>query len=123
MTKVLISLFVVLFLSAFLFLKYYRQKLIIRQRRINELEIEQQLTATEAVLIGEENERVRVARDLHDGLGGLLSSIKFSFQNMKGDLNIPKENEEAFNKGMNLLDTSIDEIRRIAHTMMPETLA
>ena len=115
-------LIIVLLLAAFLFIKNYRQKLIIRQKRINELEISQQLTATEAVLLGEEKERVRVARDLHDGLGGLLSGIKFSFQNMKGNLTLPLENEEAFTKGMAMLDTSIEEIRRISHNMMPETL-
>jgi len=96
--------------------------LIIRQNRISELEIEHQLMATEAVLKGEEQERVRVARDLHDGMGGLLSGIKFSFQNMKGAMNIPPENESAYNKGMSMIDVSIEEIRRIAHNMMPETL-
>jgi signal transduction histidine kinase len=119
---VLISLVGILILLVVLFVKNYKQKLILRQKRITELEIQQQLTATEAVLTGEEKERVRVAKDLHDGLGGLLSGIKFSFQNMKGNLRIPKENENEFNKGMKMLDTSIDEIRRIAHNMMPETL-
>ncbi|MCJ7467747.1 MAG: sensor histidine kinase [Maribacter sp.] len=119
---ILISFIVVLFLLAFLIILNIRQKLIIRQKRISELEIGQQLMATEAVLLGEEKERVRVARDLHDGLGGLLSGIKFSFQNMKGNLDIPPENNEAFDKGMEMLDTSIDEIRRISHNMMPETL-
>jgi signal transduction histidine kinase len=119
---VLISLVGILILLVVLYVKNYKQKLILRQKRITELEIQQQLTATEAVLTGEEKERVRVAKDLHDGLGGLLSGIKFSFQNMKGNLKIPKENENEFNKGMKMLDTSIDEIRRIAHNMMPETL-
>ena len=119
---VLLSLVCILILLVVLFVKNYKQKLILRQKRITELEIQQQLMATEAVLTGEEKERVRVAKDLHDGLGGLLSGIKFSFQNMKGNLTIPKENENEFEKGMKMLDTSIDEIRRIAHNMMPETL-
>lgn len=119
---VLLTLVGILILLAVLFVKNYKQKLILRQKRIAELEIQQQLMATEAVLSGEEKERVRVAKDLHDGLGGLLSGIKFSFQNMKGNLTIPAENENEFNKGMKMLDTSIDEIRRIAHNMMPETL-
>lgn len=118
----LISFILVIFLSAILFYKNFRQKLVIRQKRINELEIEHQLMATEAVLKGEEQERVRVARDLHDGLGGLLSGIKFSFQNMKGEMEIPPENESAYNKGMNMIDNALEEIRRIAHNMMPETL-
>ena len=119
---VLLSLVGILILLAVLFVKNYKQKLILRQQRIAELEIQQQLLATEAVLTGEEKERVRVAKDLHDGLGGLLSGIKFSFQNMKGNLTIPEENGNEYEKGMKMLDTSIDEIRRIAHNMMPETL-
>ncbi len=58
----------------------YRQKQKLQQQRINELETEKQLTATEAVLKGEEQERTRLAKDLHDGLGGMLSGIKYSFQ-------------------------------------------
>lgn len=119
---ILLTLVGILILLVVLFVKNYKQKLILRQKRITELEIQQQLMATEAVLMGEEKERVRVAKDLHDGLGGLLSGIKFSFQNMKGNLTIPKENENEFEKGIKMLDTSIDEIRRIAHNMMPETL-
>tara|TARA_R110000868_G_scaffold216416_7_gene466584 strand:- start:1255 stop:3213 length:1959 start_codon:yes stop_codon:yes gene_type:complete len=119
---VLIGLTVALVLLVVLLYSNFKQKLIIRQKRINKLQVEKQLMATKAVLKGEEKERVRVARDLHDGLGGLLSGIKFSFQNMKGNLDIPPENDEAYHKGMDLLDTSIDEIRRIAHNMMPENL-
>lgn len=48
----------------------YTHKQHIQQQRINELETQQQLAATEAVLKGEEQERTRLAKDLHDGLGG-----------------------------------------------------
>ncbi|MBL0134770.1 MAG: hypothetical protein IPP79_12625 [Chitinophagaceae bacterium] len=47
----------------------YSQKRKLQQLRINELEAEKKLTATEAVLKGEEQERTRLATDLHDGLG------------------------------------------------------
>lgn len=50
-----------------------KQKQKLQQQRISELEIEKQLAATEAVLKGEEQERSRLAKDLHDGLGGILS--------------------------------------------------
>jgi tetratricopeptide (TPR) repeat protein len=51
----------------------YSQKQKLQQQRINELETEKKLTATQAVLKGEEQERSRIAKDLHDGLGGMLS--------------------------------------------------
>lgn len=98
----------------------HRQK--IQQQRINELETEKQLTATEAVLKGEEQERTRLAKDLHDGLGGMLSGLKHSFGHMQGNLVMTPENAMAFNRSMDMLDSSIKEMRRIAHNMMPEAL-
>ena len=59
-----------------LYYRNFRHKQDIQKQRIAELETEKQLEATEAVLKGEEQERTRLARDLHDGLGGMLSGIK-----------------------------------------------
>lgn len=97
-----------------------RQK--IQQQRITELETQQQLTATEAVLKGEEQERTRLAKDLHDGLGGMLSGIKFSLSNVKGNLVMTPDNAQAFERSIDMLDSSIKEMRRVAHNMMPEAL-
>lgn len=99
---------------------HHKQKL--QQQRITELETQQQLSATEAVLKGEEQERTRLARDLHDGLGGMLSGIKYSFNTMKGNLIMTQENALAFERSMDMLDSSIKEMRRVAHNMMPEAL-
>jgi two-component system, NarL family, sensor kinase len=108
----------------FSFLSYrnYRQKQKLQQQRIVELETNQKLNATEAVLKGEEQERTRMARDLHDGLGGLLSGIKFSFQHIKHSVAMTAENTLAFERSLDMLDSSIQELRRIAHNMMPEAL-
>src|SRR5205085_9597207 len=100
----------------------YNQKQKLQQQRINEMETIQQLATTEAVLKGEEQERTRLAKDLHDGLGGMLSGIKYSFQTMKGNLVMTPENNQAFERGMDMLDSSIKEMRRVAHNMMPEVL-
>jgi signal transduction histidine kinase len=113
---------VTLLLLLLLSYRNYSQKQIIQQQRINELETEKKLTATEAVLKGEEQERTRLAKDLHDGLGGMLSGIKYSFQNMKGNLIMTPDNQQAFERSMDMLDSSIKEMRRVAHNMMPEAL-
>ncbi|WP_327138705.1 sensor histidine kinase [Niabella yanshanensis] len=97
-----------------------RQKL--QQQRITELETQQQLTATEAILKGESQERTRLAKDLHDGLGGMLSGIKYSLNTMKGNLIMTPENAQAFERSVDMLDSSIQEMRRVAHNMMPEAL-
>ncbi len=106
----------------FLSYRTYHQKQKLQQQKITELETEKKLAATEAVLKGEEKERTRLARDLHDGLGGMLSGIKYSFQNMKGNLVMSPEHHRSFERGLDMLDTSIKEMRRVAHNLMPEAL-
>ncbi|MGN6438611.1 MAG: tetratricopeptide repeat protein [Agriterribacter sp.] len=112
----------ILLIISVLSYRNYRQKQKLQQQRISELETEKQLAATEAVLRGEEQERTRLAKDLHDGLGGLLSGIKYSFQTMKGNLVMTPENQQTFERSMDMLDSSIKEMRRVAHNMMPEAL-
>jgi two-component system, NarL family, sensor kinase len=102
--------------------KLYQAEDALKQQRITELEKEKQLLAAESVLRGQEEERKRLAKDLHDGLGGILSSVKYSFTNMKNNLIVTAEGAEAFDRSMVMLDKSISELRRVAHNMMPEAL-
>ncbi len=118
----LIAAAIALMLLAILLYRNFKQKQKLQQQRIIELETQQQLTATEAVLKGEEQERTRLAKDLHDGLGGMLSGIKYSLNTMKGNLIMTPENNQAFERSMDMLDSSIKEMRRVAHNMMPEAL-
>jgi len=111
-----------LLLIVLLAYRNYKQKRTLQDQRISELETEKQLTATEAVLKGEEQERTRLAKDLHDGLGGMLSGIKYSMNTMKGNLVMTPDNAQAFERSMDMLDSSIKEMRRVAHNMMPEAL-
>ena len=95
---------------------------LLQQQKILQLEKEKQLEATKSVLKGQEEERSRLARDLHDGLGGILSGAKYSFNHMKQNFVLTEENAIAFEKSMAMLDQSISELRRVAHNMMPESL-
>jgi signal transduction histidine kinase len=122
LTTSLIGSTVTLLIILLLFNRTYKHKQKIQKQRIAELETLQQLTATEAVLKGEEQERTRIAKDLHDGLGGMLSGIKYSFTTMKGNLVMTPENHQAFERSLDMLDSSIHEMRRVAHNMMPEAL-
>ncbi len=94
----------------------------LQARRIRELEQERQLVAAGAILKGEERERSRLARDLHDGLGGMLSGIKLSLTNMAGNMALSEASTLSFTRALAQLDHSIGELRRVAHSMMPENL-
>ncbi len=94
----------------------------LQQQQIRELEKDKQLVAVDSMLKGQEEERSRLAKDLHDGLGGLLSGVKFSISNMKDNLVMTPDNMTVFERSLDLIDTSIKELRRVAHNMMPEML-
>lgn len=100
----------------------YRHKQKLQKAKIAELETEKQLLATQSLLKGQEDERSRLAKDLHDGLGGLLSGVKLQLGAMKGNLILTEANGAMFNNALNKLDESIAEMRRVAHNMMPEAL-
>jgi len=99
-----------------------RQQDQLQQQRIRVLEKDQLLVATDAMLKAQEEERSRMAKDLHDGLGGMLSGVKFSLVNMKDHMLINKADSAVFDRSLDMLDTSIRELRRVAHNMMPEAL-
>jgi len=120
--RMLIITALTLLIISLLLYRTYKQKQTLQQQRISELEIEKQLTTTEAVLKGEEQERTRLATELHDALGGMLSGIKFSMNSMKGNLVMTPDTVQAFERSMDMLDSSIKEMRRVAHNMMPEAL-
>lgn len=113
-----VSLLVITLLSY----RTYKQKQKLQQQQITQLEKEKQLMAAEAVLQGQEEERTRLAKDLHDGLGGMLSGIKYALNTMKGNQVFTPENAHAFNRSIDMLDGSIKELRSVAHNLMPENL-
>jgi two-component system, NarL family, sensor kinase len=112
----------VLLLSGFLWKYYQNQKKLNIQKEINfsqqikVLENEQNLAVSNALLQGEEMERKRLARDLHDGLGSMLSGLKLNF------LRLPQSNATEVKAVTGQLDQAITELRQIAQNMMPESL-
>jgi signal transduction histidine kinase/streptogramin lyase len=65
-----------------------------------------------------EQERTRLARELHDGLGSMLSGIKFSFSAIKNNVSLDEKQTINFDSSIEKLNTSIKEIRNISHSMM-----
>ena len=74
----------------------------------------------EAVVETENNERRRIARDLHDGLGPVLSAINHYFQAF---LDAKPENREAIGNRLQIvISEAIDEVSRISHNISPHVL-
>ena len=92
------------------------QKEINHQQELNALENQQKLSVSNALIEGEEAERKRIARDLHDGLGSMLSGLKIHLKLAE------KGNSESKTDVSELLDNSIKELRNISQNLMPESL-
>lgn len=73
------------------------------------------------MLEGQEKERFRIARDLHDGLGSLLSSVKAHFSNIENEIK-QLEKISVFEKAQKMMDNAVEEVRRISQNLMPPIL-
>lgn len=105
-----------LVVSLILFAYLMKQRKLKVEQQLKTLEQEQQIKVAESLLLGEEKERGRLARDLHDGLGGLLAGVKVNLSD--GD----NQSHTSIKKTSDQLDNAISELRRIARNLMPETL-
>lgn len=99
--------------------KIAAQESAIQKQQIVQLEQENKLSALSAMIEGQEQERSRIAADLHDGLGGLLTSVKSHFNTLPE----PTSDLDLFGKTNQLIDDACVEVRRISHNMMPRALA
>jgi signal transduction histidine kinase len=98
-------------------LLYNRYK--IKQKALLEVEIfRQQEIAAQSLFDGEQKERVRIARDLHDSIGQMLSVVKMNISSMD---DIEVENSLS-NNTASLVDKTIEEVRHISHNLIPEEL-
>ncbi len=114
----LVVLLAALIMSVFIFrLVYLRYKLKQEQKLQQEL-IKEETKRSKAIIETEENERQRLARELHDGVGQLLTATKLNLANLKNTENTTASIQHS----MNILDESIQEIRTLSHNMVPDVL-
>jgi two-component system NarL family sensor kinase len=128
------GIFLIVMLSGFLIYNY-RQKIRanlklarkseeLNDQKINALLTEQDIKFAGAMIEGQECERKRIAEDLHDRLGIMLSTIKLHFSSIRSDI---KENLapslQQSDIAEKLLDEACTEVRQIAHSMASGVLA
>lgn len=106
----------------FLFL-YFRQRAakdkIIAQQRIRQLEEEKKVLAAKALVEGQDEERKRLASELHDGLGVILSTVKLQFSSIRDK---SPESVPLVEKAAELIEQATGDVRKISHDMMPGLL-
>lgn len=108
-------------------LLHYRQRLGRQQhslhaQHLSQLAQEKALQVAQAVLEGQEEERTRVARDLHDGLGGLLATVRLYLGSACAQPHLPPAAAQLVAQSLTHLDNAIGELRRVARHLMPEAI-
>src|SRR5690606_4441713 len=71
-----------------------------------------------ALFEGEQKERIRIARDLHDSIGQKLSVVRMQLSNLPA----ATPSGGAFHETIGLVDDTITEVRSISHNLIPEEL-
>jgi PAS domain S-box-containing protein len=75
-----------------------------------------------AVIRAEERERERISKEIHDGLGPLLSTIKLYIGECNAEDVSPQERGAMFNQTMELIDEAISNTRTISNTLTPRII-
>ena len=111
---------IIIALFLFIFFRYKTKKeKIIASQKIRQLEEEKKLLAARFLVEGQEEERKRIAQELHDGLGVLLSATKMQFSTISDK---SPENKALIEKASKFLDQASGDVRKISHNMMPGLL-
>lgn len=117
--------FVLLLVVAFLWKNTISQKKLAAEIEKNyaqnllALKNQKEIEIMQAAIAGEEKERKRIARDLHDGIGSRLSTLKMRLASaLKNNTGNQNEKETI----VDLLNISISELRQVAYNLVPETL-
>ena len=102
---------------------FYRKRQIQNKLHLQAEVMKQQDLATRAIINAEENERKRIAAELHDGVGQMMSAAKMNLSAFENDIEFKDEAQKiTFEKLIGLVDESCKEIRSVSHQMMPNAL-
>lgn len=105
-----------LLILTFLFYALTQRKIRERQKLIS-LEQKQSMEISHALMEGEEQERARIARELHDGLGGKLTGIKLNIENVART-----NNDGTMQQTAHQLEEAVADIRNLSQNLMPPSL-
>jgi len=110
-------------LSGILAALFYNRRQLKQKALQQEQQLKQQDILTKAIVDAEENERKRIASDLHDGVGQLFSAVKMNLTGLFERIKMEREEDQFLAENtMALVDESCKEVRTISHQMMPNML-
>ena len=107
---------IILLISALLTWLIFQQKQKRKKQELITLKREHQIESLESLIEGEEKERLRIAKELHDGVNGDLSAIKFKLSSLL------EMNNKVIKEAITMIDNSCNQVRAISHNLVPPSL-
>lgn len=111
----------ILTIGLILFIIFHQRKVIRFQLKLQEMEKQQQKILLNASIRLQEEERQRLAADLHDDAGPLLATARLYLNENLVNLDKASQLQSIF-QARQILDDTIQLIRNISHSLMPPTL-
>ncbi|MEM6523264.1 MAG: sensor histidine kinase [Bacteroidota bacterium] len=107
--------------SIVFFVIYYQKRMLQNKMEQQAMEGEYQRKLLKITMDSQEAERKRIASELHDGVGAMLSAAKLNLNFLKSS--VPEDNAaESISEMKDIIDETIDTVRRISKDLLPASL-
>lgn len=108
--------------SIIFFVVFYQKRMLQKKMELQNLEADYQRQLLQSTIDSQEKERKRIAADLHDGVGAMLSATKLNLNMLKSGAIPQEEQPEALEETKEIIDETIETVRRISKDLMPTAL-
>lgn len=102
------------------FMAVYQRRMIQEQVKRRNIEMDYQQKMIQSQIESQEKERKRIAADLHDSIGSLLWAAKLNIAFLGRSVDLNNDLKESYDETMNILDQSIESVKRISWELTPE---
>lgn len=123
-TIIVLSAFLLLIMALILILFFYlsRKKIIQKELEKKSMELAHQQHILQASISAQEEERKRIAQDLHDAISAKLNVVSLTTHVLLDDPEIRSEQKKALQHILNVTTNTLESSRKIAHDLMPAIL-
>lgn len=119
MLIIFLSVVLLLGLTMYTYLSYLRSK---KQKEIDDAIIVEKELRSKSIIEAEEKERLRIARDLHDGVAQTMTAAKMQLEHFMDQIPEDSPLNDSLKNAFDLIKDASKEVREVSHSMVPNAL-